>query len=125
MTNIEVQQILLAIIQHVEEGKSITFNYIKTWQEFIYYFKLRKSTKAIIKILTFAADQIFKDYCKNVIAGISEVNQLIAYTELQEIRSFYEKDLQTITDMINEYDDYLGHGHFWYSFLGGERDLWN
>lgn len=125
MQEIDAQQILLAIIQQAEEGKSVNFQKIKSWREFKYFYRLRKSTKVVIKVLNSSADNVFKGYCEKVITGISDVTQLLAYSELQDIRDFYEKDLQTLEDMLNDYLVYINQGHFWYSLLGGERDIWN
>ena len=125
MQEFDAQQVLLAIIQQAEEGKSLVFQQIKSWREFKYYYRLRKSTKVVIKVLKASADKVFKGYCKDVTSGISDVTQLLAYNELLDIQDFYEKDLKTLEDMLKEYDDYLGQGNFLYSIFGGERDLWN
>ena len=125
MQEFDAQQVLLAIIQQAEEGKSLIFQQIKSWQEFRYYCRLKKSTKVVIKVLKTSADNVFKGYCKDVTSGISDITQLLAYNELLAIQDFYEKDLKTLEDMLKEYDDYLGQGNFLYSILGGERDLWN
>jgi hypothetical protein len=72
-----------------------------------------------------SASKLFKEYCKDVIAGISDITKLFAYARLQEIIAFYEKDLKTLKQMLDDYDYYLGDGHFWYSFLGGQRETWH
>lgn len=124
MNNSEANQLLLDIITQAQEGKSVEFRYITSWSEFIYYTRLSRSTKLVIKALSASADKVFKEYCKDVIAGISDINKLLAYSQLQDIIAFYNNDLAILKRMLDEYDDYLGNwGNFWHAFLGGEREL--
>lgn len=121
MQKIEAQQILTEILRQAEEGKSTEFRLIKSWSEFIFFWQTFKATKVVIKTLQEAADKIFKSYCKRITIGNAVFTQLLAYAHVQEVRLFYERDLATLKKMLDEYDDYLGQGHFWYSLLGGER----
>ena len=123
MQDTEAQQLLLNILAHAEEGKFTEFHFITSWLEFRFYFRTHKSTKLIIKTLRSAAKNLFKSYCKDISIGSADFTQLLAYAELQEVIAFYEKDLRIVKRMLDEYDNYLGRGHFWYSFLGGERQL--
>lgn len=123
MTNTDTKQLLLAILEKAQEGKSLQFQIITSWDDFKYYTHLAKSNKIIIKALKSSANNLFKEYCKDVIAGVSNVDKLLAYVQLRDFIRFYEKDFNTLKQMLDEYDEYLGQGHFWYSFLGGERDL--
>lgn len=125
MQDTESQEILLQILKQAEEGKSFKFHLITSWADFIAYWRDYKSTKLVIKVLTEAAEGLFKHYCKEVSSGTADFTELLAYAELLDIKAFYEKDRDTLKQMLDEYDDYLGHGHFWFSFLGGERDIWN
>lgn len=125
MTDTTAQQILLAIIQQAQEGRSIVPQRIMSWREFRHYGRLLRGTKVVIKVLKTAGNNLFKSYCDHVTSGVSDVNRLIAHTELQDVVAFYERDIKILKEMLDEYDKYLGQGHFWYSFLGGERDLWD
>lgn len=122
MQNIEAQQLLLDILKCAEEGKYTDFHLITSWNEFRFYARSARSTKLITKTLKAAANNLFKEYCKDIVTGSTDVNKLLAYTQLQKVLAFYSKDLAIIQRMLDEYDDYLGHGHFWFSFLGGERE---
>ena len=126
MTDAEINQMTLAIIEHAQEGQPLKLHYIKSWNEFQEYTRLNRSTKAVIKLLNNAANNLFKKYCKNVIAGSSDVIELVAYTQIQEYRDYYIKEAETQRKMLDEYDNYLGNwGNFWHSLLGGERDPWD
>ena len=86
-------------------------------------FERVKSTGAttIIKVLKTASKSLFKEYCKSVTSRISDVTQLIAFTQLGDIIAYYEAELKTLDEMLDEYEEYLWSGNFFYSFLGGER----
>jgi hypothetical protein len=122
MQQTEAQQLLLDIINKAQEGKAQPFRTILYWSEFKYYHGLKKATKLIIKTLRISSKRLFKSYCEDVIAGISDLSKLLAHLQLLDIIDFYQQDLETIQTMLTEYDDYLGEGNFWYSFFGGKRE---
>jgi hypothetical protein len=126
MQDTEAQQLLLSILELAEKGKYTEFRFITSWAEFKSYWYGYRSTKLIIKTLREASENLFKTYCREVSTGSADVNNLFAFAQLRDIIAFYEKELATVKRMLDDYDDYLGHGNFWYSFLGGERTLpWN
>lgn len=126
MQDTEAQELLLEILNNAEEGKSIQFRFITSWSEFRFCSRQSKATKLVIRVLRSAAKDLFKTYCEEIVTGSADFTKLLAYSEFQDIIAFYERDLDTLKKMLDEYDEYLGQGHFWYSFLGGERELpWN
>ena len=122
MTDQETTQVIQAIIDKAQEGKSQPFRTILYWSEFRYYRGLKKATKLVIETLRISSKRLFKSYCEDVIAGVSDINKILAYTQLLDIIDFYQQDLETLQAMLTEYDDYLGEGNFWYSFFGGRRE---
>lgn len=124
MEQAEAQELLLEILTTAEEGKSIEFRLITSWAEFRFFQRSLRSTKLIIGTLKEAADKLFKTYCHEVSTGSADFTQLLAYPQLQEVIAFYERDIDTLQKMLDEYDEYLGKGNFWFSFLGGERETW-
>ena len=124
MNNTEVEQLILDIITKAQEGKALQFQLITSWDDFIYYGGCKSSTKLVIKTLRDSANNLFKEYCRDVVIGTSEVTKLLAYTQLLDIITFYENDLLTIQQMLDEYDAYLGDwGNFWNAIFGGRREL--
>ena len=123
MTDATAKQLILDIINKAQEGQSHPFRPILYWSEFTYYRRWVRSTKLIIKTLKTSANNLFKEYCKEVVTGNSDVNKLLAYSQLLDIIKFYENDLNTVKRMLEDFDTYLGEGNFWYSFLGGRRDI--
>lgn len=126
MQDTEAQQLLLEILNYAHEGKLIELHLITSWREFRFRQQSARATKVIIRALKESAENLFKTYCKDVSTGPADITKLLAYSELLDIIAFYKKDLDILKRMLDEYDEYLGKGHFWYSFLGGERTLpWN
>ena len=119
------KHLVLDILEQAQKNNFIEFKYIRTWEEFQYYRRLKISTKLIIKTLKASSNKLFKKYCKDVTFGISDVKQLLAYAQLRDIQAFYEKDFNTLQQMLEDYSDYLSQGNFWYSFLGGYRSTWD
>lgn len=125
MTEQETSLLIYELINKALEGDALPFKLITCWNEFLYYLRWRRSTKIVIKTLKTSANKLFKDYCKDVIAGISEITKLLAYKQLLEITAFYENELATVQKMLDEYDNYLDDwGNIWrHVFLGESRDL--
>ena len=124
MNNSDAEQLILDIITKAREGKAQQFQLIVSWSDCVYYRRYKTSTKLIIKTLQDSANNLFKEYCQDVIKGISELTKLLAYIQLLDIKAFYENELIVIQQMLDEYDNYLGDwGNFWYAFLGGRRQL--
>lgn len=125
MQDTEAQEFLLEILKAAEQGKSAEFRLITSWYGFRNTQRDYRAAKLIIKMLKEASTNLFKSYCKEASTGSADFTQLLAYSQILDIKAFYEKDLDTLKRMLDEYDEYLGKGHFWFSFLGGERDIWN
>ena len=124
MTDQESTLIIQEIINKAQEGRALTFRPILYWNEFTYYYRLIISTKLVIKTLKQAADNLFKEYCKDIIAGTSDFTKLLAYEQLLDIVAFYNKDLDTVQLMVNDYRDYLfsSFGSFINAVTGGRRN---
>ena len=123
MTDQESTLIIQEIVNKAKEGRALTFRPISYLSEFTYYYRLVISTKLVIKALKQAADNLFKEYCKDIIAGTSDFTKLLAYEQLLDIVAFYNNDLSTIQLMIIDYRDYLfsSFGSFIAAILGERR----
>ena len=120
MSYTDSEQVLLAIIEQAQAEPS-QFRFITSLADYRYCLNLYKSTKLVIKVLKTTANNLFKVYCKDVTSGISDFTQLVAYEELGDITGFYENELNTIYNMLDEYEEYLWAGNLWYALMGGER----
>lgn len=122
MTDQETTLLIQDIINKAQEGRAFPFRTIRYWSEFRYFSRYAKSTKLIIQVLRSSANGLFKDYCKDVIAGISNITKLLAYEQMLDIIDFYKEDLKTFQAMLDDYDQYLGNfGNFIFALFGEER----
>ena len=123
MADTESTQLTKEIINKALEGRAQQFIQIQDWNEFTYYRRLSLSTKIIIRTLRQSANGLFKDYCRDVIDGISDVTKLLAYSQILDVVVFYENELTTIKKMLDDYDDYLGNfGNFVRALCGERRE---
>lgn len=124
MNNQETTLIIQDIIAKAREGEAHPFITITYWDEFRFYQRCARATVIIIKVLKTSADNLFKEYCKDVSAGISDITKLLTYTQFLSIIAFYENELNTLRAMLNDYDEYLGNfRNFVYALFGGAREL--
>lgn len=122
MEQSDALQILAEILDRAQNEQPAEFHLISSLDELIYYVKGRYSTKVIIKVLKNTAKHLFNSYLKDVVKGNALVEELFAYSQLQEVLRFYCTEFNVFSAMIDEYCDYLCHGHFWDAFFGKERD---
>lgn len=121
MQDLEVQQMMLTIIEHAQSAKPTEFRFIGNWSEYRFYKGKRRFFKLLIKALQSGTSRLLKQYCASVVTGDTNFNKLLAYQQMQQVVSFYEHELQTVKDMIDEYETYLASGHFLWAFLGDPR----
>lgn len=122
MNDTESKQLLLEIINQAKEGDQREFQIIRSWAEFRFRRQQARSTKIVIKALAASASLLLIEYCEDVRAGTQDVNKILAYSELRDIIAFYEADLLTLRQMLDEYDEYLGDwSNFFDAIFGGER----
>ena len=120
MNNDNTEQLLQAILEHAE-GEPSEFRFINSLADYQGCLRLYKANKLVISILKTASKKLFNAYCKTVTTGTSDVTQLLAYAQLNDVIAFYENELQTIYNMLDEYEEYLWSGNFWFALTGGER----
>ena len=67
----------------------------------------------LVKSLQESANKVFNRHCKAVTVGNSDVLTIIAYCTVKNVLRFYEEELNTITEMVDEYECYLARGNWW------------
>ena len=81
----ETAELIQNIISKALEGNAQEFQSILYWSDFRYYRKCATANKLLIKALRHSANKLFKEYCRTVIAGISDVTKLLAYLQLLDV----------------------------------------
>lgn len=118
---IEFQQLMITVIDHAQTRPHITFQFLTNWSNYKYQRERRKYIKLLLKILDRMVARLFKRYCASITAGDSKITTLLAFKQLQQVRKYYEVELQVITEMIREYEAYLLEGNYLWAFLGKLR----
>ena len=111
------KELLAEVIKRAEAGEHIKFEYIKSWQEYKARVLNYKATEMLIKGLERSTKSLLKRYCKAVELGQGDVTTLLVRKTLLDTKSFYDKELAMIDDMISEYDAFLHDGNFISQFL--------
>lgn len=119
MHDIEAQQLLLEIIEHAQEAKPSEFRLITSLRDYKYYCGKVRSYKLLVKGLKKSTNRLFKKYCKSVTVGISNLTTLLAYQRLIQTLEFYQKELDTFVDMLDEYETYLFSGNLLWTIAMG------
>ena len=88
--------------------------------------KTRKGLNKIIELYNQVSWSAYNAYCKQVLLGTQDFGLLYALRQYLECEQFYKKELETVKDMLAEYNAYLDKGHFLEQFLWGqERESWH
>jgi hypothetical protein len=118
MNNLDDQKLLAELVKRAESGEHTKFEYIRTWKEY----KLRKMNVRALKLLVNNLDRstksLFKKYCKQVKLGTADTTTLLVRNVLLHTLKFYKIELDTVLDVIYEYEAYLmDNGNFIGQFL--------
>ena len=121
MVTPEFQEMILKVIEHAETAKLSEFQLITTWAEYRNYKGKCKAFKLLVNGLRKSSNRLFKKYCRAVTNGISDFTTLLAYQRLIATKEFYEKEVEILTDMIDEYETYLFSGDLFWAYIGFRR----
>ena len=115
------EQAILDLIEYAQAGNHLDFKLITSWTEYWKARKLRKDLRSLIKRLRASMNRLFKDYCKRVVKGTANVNDVVAYVTFNELVLFETEELKIVEDILDEYETYLSKNNFIISLLGFER----
>ena len=122
------QKLLSELSEYADSGERTKFKLLRNWQEYKYFKKVKYSTEVLIKFLYKIADNQLKSYCKDIVSGSTDVYKLLAYNHVMKIYRCYTEELNTIQDMLDEYEAYLASGN-WPDFVWGTDrpfdELWD
>lgn len=101
------QEVVIALIERAQAGEHLPFKLITNISEYFINRTSKRAIKSVIKSLTKSRDRVFKRYCRQVAVGEGDFEQLLICNALQDAAEFYKTEIRIITDMIDEYDEYL------------------
>ena len=123
MNDNELQQLMLSFFKQAQEGKFTKFHVITNWSDYKSYKKKCKSYKVLVKILKRSIKRLYTKCCNEISEGVTDINKLIAYKQLELITKFYENEICTITEMLQEYRIYLLNGYYFNAVCGAVRSV--
>ena len=121
MQDNETQQFIMSILERANTGIHTNFQYIENFDQYQLCGKQYKYLKVLLKVLHRTEKQILKEYCRTVTLGISDINQLLSYRQLITVIMYYDKEMDTATKMLEDYENYLRAGNFLRALLGETR----
>lgn len=113
----EDKELLAEIIKRAEAGEHTKFEYIISWREYKIRRMNYKATEMLTKGLGRSIKSLLKRYCEAVELGRGDVTTLLVRDALLNTKSFYDKELSILEDIIYEYEAYLMDGEFLSQFL--------
>jgi len=123
MNKSESQQLLADLIAYAEAGKKLPFHFICNLNDYRKYKISKKTFSLIIENLNYAAESVFKRYCKGLQNGTTDFTDLLVRKSLLKAVEFYNCEMLMLSDMICEYETYLAcDGNFIKSLFGKERE---
>lgn len=125
-TGEEQEELFHELTEKALSGDHNEFEYIKNSTEWRIMRATKKGLKKIIELYEEVAESVYKAYCKTVLEGTADFNMLYAVRQFQECKIFYTEELNLALDMLDEYDAYIGQGHFLDQFIFGyNRESWH
>ena len=124
----KTHELLNSLLEHVESGEHIKFQFIRTWREYLELRANKRVLHSVIKSLLASKSRTFKHYCKDIESGNQQFNKLLACNALSSAATFYSEDLSILIDMLDEYETYLISGNIADIFLLDTRpdsELWD
>jgi hypothetical protein len=116
------------LVYNAESGNHRQFQYLRNYKEYFRARQIKRAHAILVASLRQSLNKQFKNYCKAIAAGETDVIKLLAYCTTRKVLSFYEVELNTINDMIIEYECYLANGNLFDFILGSYRPdekLWD
>ena len=110
------KNILSELAAFTDADEHTEFRLLRTWQDYLFAKKVCRSINTLTLGLRSIANKQYKNYCRSVILGVSDVNKLLAYKYLIKILDFYMEELRINKEMIYEYELYLSDGN-WLDFV--------
>jgi hypothetical protein len=117
MNNQDQQQMLADIIRKADAGEHTKFEYIRSWKEYKQRKMNSNALDMLIDSLEHSTKLLLKRYCRAVEKGQADITTLLVREKLLTTKTFYERELAMVADMISEYEAYLWDNNFLSQFL--------
>ena len=122
------KDLMSELIYNAESGNHRQFQYLRNYKEYFRARKVKRALAILVASIKQSLNRQFKNYCKSITTGETDVLKLLAYTMSNKVLKFYEEELKTVNAMIIEYECYLCNGNLFDFILGLNRPddkLWD
>lgn len=122
----EQEELYEALTEKALSGEHTKFEYVRNITEWGVLRKAKSGLKKVIELYELIKSSMYKTYCKQVLVGEQDFNLIYSLRQIMECKVFYENELLIVQDMLEEYDAYVGSGHFMDQVLfGRNRETWH
>ena len=122
------KDLMSELVYNAESGKHRQFQYLRNYKEYFRARQVKRALAILVSSIKQSLKRQFKNYCKAITTGETDVIKLLAYSTSINVLKFYEEELKTVNDMIIEYECYLVNGNLFDFILGTyrpEEKLWD
>ena len=113
---------LLRVIMHkafTEENSK--FQFIVSWAHRRAVKEYLKGIKQIVKTFNLKIDLIQREYLEQILTDTQDINLLTAMVQILHCRDYYQRELDVVKDMLDEYRCYIHSGHLIDTIIGVQR----
>lgn len=124
----EARELAQGLIERVEKGENIPFEYLSTFSAFLAARSLRTATEKIISGFEKEATRAYDKYLEGLKNKVDNLQLLVNHRFFKKCADFYKKDLSIIENCIEEYKYYVFSWHVVDTLLGiprREEDMWD
>ena len=107
-------------------GRHTDFEFLKSFAELRVMQTTRRGLKKIIILFNSLADELYNTYCKEVLLGTNTLDMLYVMSQYRKCAQFYQEELHTAEEMVEEYWCFVRAGHWLDQFLFFKpRECWD
>lgn len=120
------EKLFKLLTENALADKHTSWEYIKNPIEWGLIRKTKASLYKVIELYERVYKRVYKEYCKQVRKNNFDFSIIVALKHYQCCKKFYEQELDTVIDMLDEYSAYVWRGHFLSQFIYGQnRESWH
>ncbi len=125
-TSADQEELFKALTERALVGTHSSWEWVRTLAECCVLYQAKRGLLKIVELYENVSAAVYREYCSQVLAGTAEFEMILAVKQFQVCKEFYIKEADLIKDMLDEYDAYVGSGHFLDQVVFGKtRETWH
>lgn len=132
LQNMQPEEVDKLFMQKANEGKNLKFEYIDHLGEYFMLSRYRKALKKVVQNYVNAYWERYDKYCKLVLTYSNkdvDLDMLLTMKACENCVDYYNVDIETLDNMLQEFRAYVFNGHFISTILNNETrsisDYWD